>query len=231
MTKPTKASSKLAETKPLTIKAQDGEGQTAALARVLVDPYLRHGVIAGDLSTKAFGQLPGEPRFDDYSAVIEAKAKQALAGDMTLASDLLTAQALSLDGMMTELMRRSIMNFGDYPLAAERYARLAFKAQANSRATLEALAKLHQPREQTVRHVHVNDGGRAVVADNFHQHKGGKENEKTSEQPHATRTAGQGEALPSPDPHGNSVPIPGSKGQPAMQDARRQGKRRAKGQS
>lgn len=34
------------------------------------------------------------------------------------------------------------------------------------RATLEALAKLDQPREQTVRHVHVdNRGGQAVIAE------------------------------------------------------------------
>lgn len=39
------------------------------------------------------------------------------------------------------------------------------------RATLEALAKLHQPREQTVKHVHVNEGGRAIVADQIHQHQ------------------------------------------------------------
>ena len=39
------------------------------------------------------------------------------------------------------------------------------KAQSNCRTTLEALAKLHQPREQTVRHIHVNDGGKAIVAD------------------------------------------------------------------
>lgn len=60
------------------------------------------------------------------------------------------------------------MNLGEYPQAMERYTRLALKAQGNCRATLEALAKLHQPREQTVKHVHVNEGGQAVVADHFH---------------------------------------------------------------
>lgn len=56
--------------------------------------------------------------------------------------------------------------------ATETYARIAMKAQAQSRATLETLAKLHQPREQTVRHVHVNDGGQAVIADQLHHHGG-----------------------------------------------------------
>lgn len=49
---------------------------------------------------------------------------------------------------------------GDYLDAMDRYARLALKVQANSRATLEALAKRHQPREQIAKHVHMNKVGR-----------------------------------------------------------------------
>ncbi len=42
---------------------------------------------------------------------------------------------------------------------------------------------LHQPREQTVKHVHVNECGQAIVADHIHQHTGGKEIEKTANNP------------------------------------------------
>jgi hypothetical protein len=42
---------------------------------------------------------------------------------------------------------------GDCVNAAKRYERLALKG----RAALETLAKLHQPREQRVRHVHACD--------------------------------------------------------------------------
>src|SRR3546814_2968257 len=86
--------------------------------------------------------------------------------------------------------------------------RLALKAQAACRSTLEALARLHQPREQTVKHVHVNEGGQAVVADHFHQHTGDRENGKSVKQSDATGAAGTIAALPSPDPLGNGVPIP-----------------------
>lgn len=84
------------------------------------------------------------------------------------------------------------------------------KAQAGSRAAIEALAKLHQPREQTVRHVHVNEGGQAVIADEFHHHEGGRENGQSSRQPHTpgNHTADASPALPSPDPLGPTVPIP-----------------------
>jgi hypothetical protein len=85
----------------------------------------------------------------------------------------LAAQAITLDNMFTEFARRACLNMGEYVNATDTYARLALKAQSNCRATLEALAKFHQPREQTVRHVHVHEGAQAVVADQFHHHAGG----------------------------------------------------------
>lgn len=216
--------------KPVEVQAEKVEDKKAAMARAMVSPYLRHGIVTADLAQKTAGKLPGEPRFDDFAKVTKSMADKTSKGEMTLASELLTAQALSLDTMMTELMRRATMNLGDYPLAAERYARLAFKAQSNSRAALEALAKLHQPRVQTVRHVHVNEGGQAVIADQFHHHTGGRENEKSVEQPHATGTAGQSAALSGRDPLREAVPIASGEGQATMQDARRKGQRRAQGQ-
>ena len=215
----------MAKAKPahvIELHKDDDETDKSAMARAIVSPYFRHGIVNAELAKKAMGELPGKPGFNDFGKDIQAKAKLTVAGDMTLASEMLTAQALSLDAMMTELMRRATMNLDDYPLAAERYARLAFKAQANSRASLQALAKLHQPREQTVRHVHVNEGGQAVVADNFHNHTGGRENEKSSEQPHATNVTGESPSLLGSDTQGNGMPIASGKGKTAMQNARRQ---------
>ena len=208
--------------KPIAVDDDKGKGEAEKTARLIVGPFLRHGVVAHGIAEKMAGKLPGAPQFDDFGKVIKEKAELTCKGDMTLASEMLTAQALSLDTMFTELTRRATINFGDYPLAAERYARLAFKAQANCRASLEALAKLHQPRVQTVRHVHVNEGGQAVIADEFHHHGGSGENGKSDKQSHATGAAGQSPALPSPDASGNGVPIPGSDRQAAMQDARRE---------
>jgi hypothetical protein len=93
------------------------------------------------------------------------------------------------------------------------------KAQSNCRATLETLAKLHQPREQTVRHVHVNEGGQAIVADQFHNHAGGKENAKSAIQLHEQGALGS--ALLGQDPSGVGVPIASLEGQEALPVARR----------
>lgn len=105
------------------------------------------------------------------------------------------------------------------------YLRLGLKAQAQCRSTIEALDRLTTGHVQTVKHDHVNEGGQAVIADQFHNHAGGSKNGQSAEQPHATGTgaAGTGPALPGPDPFGQAVPILGGEGEPAMQDARRQG--------
>ena len=118
------------------------------------------------------------------------------------------------------MSRRSALNMGKYMDAAERYMRLALKAQAQSRATIEALERITNGREQTVRHVHVdNRGGQAVIADTINT--GGSGNGKSDVQSYATGAAGSGPAMLGADPCGNGVPIPGSEGAEAVQDARR----------
>lgn len=222
-----RAGKKPAAKRVTAVQTEKGETEPETMGRVMVAPFLRHGVLGHAVCSKGFGDLPGDPNFGDFMAAMEAMAKAARGGDLTLATDLLLAQALSLDSMFVELARRSTANFGEYPLVAERYARLAFKAQSNSRAAIEALAKLHQPREQTVRHVHVNEGGQAVIADNIHHHGGGNEIAKSNGQPHATDAACQSPALLGQDPQGNGLPIASGEGQQAMPDARRQGERRS----
>lgn len=220
----TKTKADTGDAKPLVIEAEKDESEAETMARVMLAPYLRHGVVAQGMTDKMLGKLPGEPRFDDYARVLKDKATAAKSGDLAIATEVLTAQALSLDAIFTEFARRAALNMGEYIHAAERYGRLALKAQSNCRATLEALAKLHQPREQTVRHVHVNEGGQAIVADEFHNHEGGEKIGKSSEQSHAPAIdgpAGTSPALPSPDPLGNGVPISSGQREAAMQDARR----------
>ena len=207
--------------KAVVIDAHNGETEAQTMARTLTEPYFRHGAVAHAVADKMIGKALGNTQLDDFGRALQAKAKTTGVGNMALPSEILTAQALTLDTLFTELARRATNNLGEYPLAAERFARLAFKAQSNSRATLEALAKLHQPREQTVKHVHVSEGGQAVVADSFHHHTGGQENAKSNGQSLATGAAGTNPALPGPDPFGNGVPIASGERKAAMQDARR----------
>jgi len=170
----------------LKVHTKEGDNVPLATAAAILAPAFRHAVTASQIHKPQFGCTEGSPGYGDYADAIGKVGEAAMKGDIAFASELLAAQALSLDNIFTEMARRMALNMGDYLGATETYARIAMKAQAQSRATLEALAKLHQPREQTVRHVHVNEGGQAVIADQFHHHGGGKENGKIDDQSLAT---------------------------------------------
>lgn len=208
------------EVAELEVEKQQGEKVGKTLARVTLDPQTRNANVAMAYGGAMFGDNH-RPDLMQSSAALAEEIERAMAGDLGLASRVYASQAVTLDAMFTEMARRAAMNFGTYPQAVERYARLALKAQANCRATLEALAKLHQPREQTVRHVHVNEGAQAIIADQFHNHTGGQRNAESAKQSHATGAAGTIAALPSPDPEGDRMPSAGGEREAAMQDARR----------
>jgi hypothetical protein len=190
-----------------------------AIARAILRPAFRHATAAAQVNKAQFGSLEGGPGLGDYADVIGDMGKSAAKGDLAFVSKMLAAQAVTLDSIFTELARRMALNMGEHLNATDIYARHAMKAQAQSRATLEALAKIHQPREQTVKHVHVNEGGQAVVTDQFHHHSGGSENGKSNEQCHAAGSPGAGPALPSPNAIGDTVPIACGEGQATMPDA------------
>lgn len=193
----------------LAINSEEGNACLAA-AKGILAPSFRHGTTASQLHQAQFGTMECAPGHGDYAEIFRMAGAKATEGDMGLANRLLAAQALTLDNIFTEMARRMALNAGEFLGATETYARIAMKAQAQSRATLETLARLHQPREQTVRHVHVNEGGQAVIADQFHNHTGGFGNAAIDDQSHgaATGAAGTGPALLGTDPGGNGVPIP-----------------------
>lgn len=158
----------------LTIEKGTDETGAQAMARKLLEPTLKNAAAASGFASKMLGTESELPGIGDYADHIHFVTGKAAEGDLEMVSKILAAQAITLDGMFAELARRAALNMGEYISAAERYGRLALKAQSNCRATLDTLAKLHQPREQTVRHVHVNEGGQAIVANQFHNHSGGQ---------------------------------------------------------
>lgn len=193
-------------------------------AIVAMKPTFRHSLVGGTLacSTAGFDTLEWKDALTAYSDA----CTDIGSGDLSRASNMLTSQALTLDAVFTELLSRATKNIGQYPEAMERYMRLALKAQAQSRATIEAIVSMHQPREQVVRHVHVYEGGQAVVAEQLHMHGSGARNAGSDQQPYAQSTPVA--ALPCPDPFGHGVPISGGARESSVPNARRgKGKRRA----
>jgi hypothetical protein len=183
-----------------------GETGARSLARALTEPGMRHAGAVNAFASRAIGGEIERPGAGDFADALTEALKRA--GDPKDSKRMLAAQAIALDATFTEMLRRSALNLADYPDAAERYLRLALKAQANSRATLEALHRLSEPPPAPPRYVSVRDGGQAVIADQFHHHAGAPVLEDRS---HATRTIGPGPAMPGEDPE--RAPVPGSGGE------------------
>lgn len=205
----------------LNVGVKAGKSDAHNHAELALDPAATALGAVEKFTTPMFGKQPATETFQ----VLAEQSKAAAKGDLTRQREMLSTQAVTLNAVFAEMARRSGCNMGEYLGATETYMRIALKAQAQCRATIEALDRMTSGHVQTVKHVHVSEGGQAVIADEFHQHTGGGKNDDRDGQPHATGTgaAGTGSALPSPDPLGNGVPVPSREGQPAMQDARRQG--------
>lgn len=219
----------MAENVENTVQLKPGETEDQRLAELIISPNTRAAFLHYAFSRVLFGPREGKAdqraSFDGMVAELEKQQEAAGSGDMRRASDLLITQAHVLDALFGDFMHRALDNAGSYPDAMQRYMGMALKAQAQSRASLEALARIHQPREQVVRHVHVYEGGQAVVAEQLHMNGPGVPNAGSADQSHTLGAPCP--ALPSSDALGHGVPIAGREGKAKMQDARRDQPRRA----
>lgn len=183
------------------------------LAELSVRPEMRHSMAAMQFTVPFMGE---EAEWSDLTTAYQKQLSEAAQGNLDNTSRMLMAQALTLDSIFTRMAERAAANIREFPDATKKYMLLALKAQSNSRATLEALARIHQPREQIVKHVNVNEGGQAVFAGQIHQHHQPGADHENANQPHGPRAAMLGE-----DTQGNGVPIARDEGQEAVPAARR----------
>lgn len=102
------------------------------------------------------------------------------------------------------------------------FGNLANKFMRTFTAQMEQLRKMRSGGEQIVKHIHVHEGGQAVVAGrDINTVKGGGGSEDYAGQCHAAEAATGRAALPRTDPTGNGVPVT-LHAERAMQDARRE---------
>lgn len=102
-----------------------------------------------------------------WPALLQAQREQYLDvvenNNLKPVEGLLLAQAVALNSIFSNMADRAAMNIGHFPDAVERYLRLALKAQAQSRATLEALAEVKNPmRFAYVRQANIANGPQQV---------------------------------------------------------------------
>lgn len=128
-------------------------------ARTMIRPTVGAG-----LTVRRFNMEAGELSVTELIDELAAQAKLATDGNMERGEALLIAQAHSLDAIFNSLARRAVLNMGEYLDAADRYLRLALKAQSQCRATIVALADIKHPRP--VAYVQQANIGQAVQVNN-----------------------------------------------------------------
>jgi hypothetical protein len=106
----------------------------------------------------SFGLLPATETMEALSEAVSS----VKAGDLSGPEAILVSQAHSLSAIFTELARRSALNMGEYIEASEKYMRLALKAQAQCRATIETIATLKNPPMVFARQANISAGPQQV---------------------------------------------------------------------
>jgi hypothetical protein len=139
----------------LVVGVVEGGDLDAAIARKLTRPEV---VAAATIQT--FDQDS-----HDVNALVRELSEQTrtvVRGDLSRAEGMLIAQAHTLDQLFGFLARRAHLNLNEYPDAAEKYLRLAFKAQSQCRATLESLGALKNPPVVYARQANIAHGPQQV---------------------------------------------------------------------
>ena len=93
---------------------------------------------------------------------LREQAKHVTEDDLSRAEAMLICQAHTLDALFFTLMRRATMNMGEYLDAAETYMRMALRAQAQCRATLETLAAIKNPPVLIAKQANIANGPQQV---------------------------------------------------------------------
>lgn len=126
----------------LQVKQVPGKSDALLLAESALSSTAGNASTARTFAHHSFGHTG----INQSIAVIQEKAAKVQAGDLSEMEALLVAQATSLDAIYTEMARRAALNMGEHLAATEIYMRLALKAQAQCRSTLESLAEIKAPR-------------------------------------------------------------------------------------
>lgn len=231
----------LARSQPIAVEVSrdrivkpEGMDKRAAQWLRLLD---RFGTASGDFMAQHMGILRamsmGRAAEDDVNSV-SLNSLVALIGAIGPENELegaLAVQMASCHKLASEcLSRASTTPSTDH---MQMYANLAIKLQRTFTGQIDAFARLRGGVNQSVRveHVHVHDGGQAIVGNVAHPGGGGgRGDRKKRGQSDATEEFSRQPALRSPDPQGNGVPVAGGGGEAAMPNARRDKSRRAAGE-
>lgn len=124
-----------------------------------ISPWITGGVVANEFAAALIGKRPDAA---DVAETLLGEIEKVRAGDMGQAEAMLTAQAVVLQSMFMAFSAKASAHLGPPTDALERYMRLAFKAQNQSRMTLETLATIKNPPVVFARQANIAHGPQQV---------------------------------------------------------------------
>jgi hypothetical protein len=176
------------------------------------------GTTSGDFACSALLQLAGVTVRDKKPSTEGLNASLAVVGAVAPENELeaaLASQMAATHELSMEMLRRA--KTADTRDAMRDYGNLATKLTRTFTNQMKALSDWRRGGEQVVRHVHVYEGGQAVVAETVNV--GGRQNEIGAINPHAQGALGA--PVPGQDAAGNALPMPGDEGADPLPAARR----------
>jgi hypothetical protein len=137
-----------------------GPGMTHARA---IAEHAAAGVLTNALVATRFtrGDV-AELELTEMVGAMQAAGDRIAGGDLSGLERMLAAQMVSLNACFGELMRRAMLNMGEYPEACERYLRLGLRAQAQAARTAEVLGNLKAGPALFARNANIVHGTQAV---------------------------------------------------------------------
>ena len=159
--------------------------------------------IQSAIGIHAWGKFLGEIDLGELIKAQRERVKEVQDGDMRLVDAMLFGQAMTLETIFTSLARRAALNDGLKQFQVN--MTLALKAQAQCRATLEALAEIKNPRPMAfVKQANISNGPQQVNNGISGAVSAETAPVRAGTHPHAGQISGQQNELLEA-PHGNEL--------------------------
>lgn len=145
--------------KVLMVERAGNETEEDTNARMMLAPAVTDSVVLRMFSQPA---LPSHIDATLSASVMAERIAAVNSGDLTGLVGMLTSKAIALDAVANEFLRRASLNMGAHLQATETYVRMALKSQAQSRACIEAIAEIKNPRPVFARQTNIAAGPQQV---------------------------------------------------------------------
>lgn len=126
------------------VNPKEGEKRERTLARTVLNPTVTSAFALHKLE-HSLGSEAGDGTLNARVDELAAQCALASAGDLTRGEAMLMSQAHLLDSLFSQLVIRASRNQGEFLDAADRYYKLAMRAQSQCRATIETLSLMKNP--------------------------------------------------------------------------------------